>query len=82
MISFRNYSKQIPVPFKIYAYFKCILRNVNGGIINDYISYTIKYQDHVPCSFAYKLVCVDNEYSKKIVLYRGKNSVNVFIKKN
>ena len=23
-------------------------------------SYTRKYQNHVPCSFAYKVLCVDN----------------------
>ena len=40
-ISFKNYSRRIPVPFKIYADFECILKNV--------------------------------------VLYRGKNVVNVFI---
>ena len=79
-ISFKNHFKQTPVPFKIYADFESILRNVNGGIINDDISYTRKYQDHVPYSFAYKLVRVDNKYSKKIVLYGGKNAVNVFIK--
>ena len=39
-----------------------------------------KYQDHVPCSFAYKVVCIDNKYSRKIVLYRGKDAVNKFIK--
>ena len=33
-------------------------------------SYTRKYQDHVPCSFAYKVVCVDNKFSKKFILYR------------
>ena len=38
--SFKNYSRQIPVPLKIYADF-----------------------DHVLCSFAYKVVCVDNKYS-------------------
>ena len=55
-ISFKNYSRKIPVPFKIYADFECILKNVNDEIINDDISSTIKYQDNVPCSFAYKLV--------------------------
>ena len=43
-------------------------------------SCTRKYQDHVPCSFVYKVVCVDNKNNKKIVLYRGKNAVNKFIK--
>ena len=47
-IEFENYSKQVSVPFKIYADFECNLRSVESykG------SYTKKYQDHVPCSFA------------------------------
>ena len=49
IIKFENYFKQIPVPFKIYADFECNLKKVkyNEG------SYTEKYQDHIPCSFAY-----------------------------
>ena len=42
-------------------------------------SYNEKYQDHIPCSFIYKVVCVDNRFSKKIVLYRGKFAVYKFI---
>ena len=79
-ISFKNYFRQIPVPFKIYADFECIFKNVDKDIINNNISYTRKYQDHIPCSFAYKVVCLDNKYSKKIVLYRGRNGVNKFIR--
>ena len=50
-IEFQNYSKQIPVPFKIYADFECNLR----GVESYEGCYTKKYQDHVPCSFAYKM---------------------------
>ena len=38
-----------------------------------------KYQDHFPCSFAYKLFSVDNHFSKLIVLYRGENAAYKFI---
>ena len=38
-----------------------------------------KYQVHIPCSFAYKLVCVDYKFSKPIVLYRGKNAAYKFV---
>ena len=38
-----------------------------------------KYQDHIPCSFAYKLVCVDDKFSKPIVLYRGEDVAYKFI---
>ena len=80
-ISFKNYSKQIPVSFKIYADFECILEKVDGDIeCSSYSSYTRKYQNHVPCIFAYKVLCVDNKFSKKIVLYRGKDVVCELIK--
>ena len=35
-------------------------------------SYTEKYQSHIFCSFAYKVFCVDNKFSKDIVIYRNK----------
>ena len=33
-ISFKNHFKQIPVPFKIYADFECILKNIDSDIID------------------------------------------------
>ena len=39
-----------------------------------------EYQDHVPCSFANKLACVDNKFTKSIVLFRGENAAFKFIK--
>ena len=84
-IKFNNFNKMIACPFKNYADFECILKNVDIGINNDCFSYegisfTSKYQDHIPCSFAYKLVCIDDKYSKDVVLYRGKNAVFKFIR--
>ena len=76
MIEFENYFKQITVPFKIYADFECNLRSVESYKC----SYTQKYQDHVPCSFAYKVVCVDDRFTKPIVVYRGENVAYEFIK--
>ena len=38
-----------------------------------------KKQDHIPCSFAYKLICVDDEFTKPIVTFRGKNGAYEFI---
>ena len=75
-IEFENYFKQIPVSFKIYVDFECNLRGVKcyEG------SYTKKYQDHIPCSFAYKIVCVDDRFTKRIVVYRGQNTAYEFIK--
>ena len=69
-ISFKNFNRQIPVPFKISADFECLLKGCDVGVDNDF-SYTKKYQDHISC-FAYIAVCVDNKLSKDVVLYRGK----------
>ena len=38
-----------------------------------------KYQDHIPCSFAYKLVWFGDKFSKPIVVYRGENAAYKFI---
>ena len=39
-----------------------------------------KYHEHVPCSYPYKVVCIDDRCSKSIVVYRGKNAVYEFSK--
>ena len=81
LISFKNYSKQLQAPLKIYADFECILHPTSSKKVSDKNgSYTEKYQNHTPCSFAYKVVCVDNKFSKDVVMYRGKNAANEFIK--
>ena len=43
-------------------------------------TYTKKYHEHVPCSYAYKVVCIDDRFSKPIVVYRGENAAYKFIK--
>ena len=43
-------------------------------------SYTEKYQDHIPCSFPYKIVCIDDKFTKPTVIYRGENGTYEFIK--
>ena len=76
IIKFKNYVKQIQVPFKIYADFECNFRKVkcNEGF------YTEKHEDHIPCSFAYKIVCIDNRFTKPTIIYRGENAAYEFIK--
>ena len=39
-----------------------------------------KNHDHIPCSFAYKTVCVHDRFNKPIVIYRGKNDAYELIK--
>ena len=63
-----------PVPFKAYADFQCNLKSVEGYEV----SYLKKYQNHILCNFAYKLVCVEDEFSKPIVVFRGENAAYEF----
>ena len=74
-IKFKNLFKLIHVPFKVYSDFEKSIKSYEG-------SCSKKYQDHVPCSFVYKLVCVDDRFSKPIVLYRGENAAYKFIEAN
>ena len=40
----------------------------------------IKFEDHIPCSFAYKIVCIDDRFTKPTIIYRGENAAYEFIK--
>ena len=60
--------------FWFWVYFKqCYFKQSYEG------SCSKKYQDHIPCSFSYKVDCVDDKFSKPIVLYRGENTAYKFI---
>ena len=75
IIKFKNFDKQIPIPFKIYADSECLLKrvNVNKG------RYTKLYQKHIPNSIAAKLVCVDNRFTLPTKIFTGSNSIKEFI---
>ena len=53
--------------------YKEVCLSVNG-------SYSKKCQDHIPCSFAYKLVCVDDEFTKPTVVFSEENAAYESVK--
>ena len=63
-IKLKNFERKIKSPFVIYADFESILVPEDNGKQNPNDSYTNKYQKHVACSYGYKLVCVDDKFSK------------------
>ena len=75
-IEFKNYFKQIPAPFKIYADFES---NLEGVEVYEG-SYSKKYQDRLPFSFAYKVVCIDDKFTRPTVVFRNENSAYESIK--
>ena len=54
---FKNYHKQLTIPFVIYADFEAITEKVDSCKQNNDTSYTENYQRHNACSYGYKLVC-------------------------
>ena len=58
----------------MYADFECNLKSVES------YEGSYSYQDHIPCSFAYKLIRVDDKFTKPIVVFRGENAAYEFIK--
>ena len=74
-ISFKNCSRQMKVPFKIYGDFESILkkcieseRGFDDECIDKNSSWSKKYQEHVPCRFGYKVVCIDDRFTKDVVV--------------
>ena len=63
----------------IYANFENILVPEDNGKQNPNESYTNKCQKHVACSYGYKLVCVDDSFSKPFKLYLGEDVVYNFM---
>ena len=68
--TFKNYERKIKSPFIIYPDFESILvPENNNGKQNPEGSYTNKYQKHIACSYGYKLVYVDDKFSKPFKTY-------------
>ena len=60
---------------KIYLDFESLLKGLQ---INDIgkNTYILKISRSYSLQFCYKVVSIDDEFSKPVVLYRGKNAVN------
>ena len=79
-VRFKNFERKIKSPFMIYEDLERILVPEDKGKQNPYESYTknIK-QKHVAFRYGYKLVCVDDKFSKPFKSYSGEDTVYNFI---
>ena len=78
-IRFKNYERKINSPLMIYADFEGILVPEDNGKQNPEKSHMRKYEEHLACSYCYKLVCVDDKFSKSVKSYLGEDAVHNFI---
>ena len=76
IIKFKNFDKQIPISFKIYADTECLLKRIDIPLDK----YTKLYQEHIPNSLCAKLVSIDNRFTLPSIIFEGKNCINKFIK--
>ena len=53
MLGFKNYHKQLPIPFVVYADFECFTKPINTCSPNPEKSYNYKYQKHEPSGFCF-----------------------------
>ena len=72
-ISFIHHNRSIKVPFVVYADFEAFTEEISTCEPNDKKSFTQKYQRHRPSGFCYKIVCFDERYNQKPVLFRAES---------
>ena len=53
MLCFKNYYKQLPIPFVVYADFECFTKPMNTCSPNPKESYNYNYQKHEPSGFCF-----------------------------
>jgi len=78
-LRFTDVSKQLKVPFVVYADFECILERRYGCQPDPKRSSTIRLAKHVPSGFTYKVVGVTEDLTEAHVTYRGPNAADVFV---
>ncbi|XP_033761654.1 uncharacterized protein LOC117343421 [Pecten maximus] len=78
---YKDFRRQMKVPYIIYADFETFQVPISGCSKDQCTSYTEKTTQHVPSSFAYKVVGLTKETSKDPVVYREPDVADEFIKR-
>lgn len=61
-IKFKKFERKVNSPFIIYADSESILVPEDNGKQDSDVCYMDKYQNHISCSYGYKLECADDEF--------------------
>ena len=73
LVTFIHHQRSIKVPFVVYADFEAFTEEITISEQNDKFSFTQKYQKHKPSGFCFKIVCFDERYNQKPVLFRARS---------
>ena len=72
--------KIVPNKYQFHLTFMLIFSVIQGVLKAMKVLTQKKNQDHIPLSFAYKVVSIDDRFTKPVVAYRGDNAAYEFIK--
>ena len=67
MLYFKNYYKQLPIPFVVYADFECFTKPMNTCSPNPKESYNYNYQKHEPSGFCFYVKGIVDKKIKPII---------------
>ena len=73
MLYFKNYEKQLPVPFVVYADFECSTKPMNTCSPNPKESYSYNYQKHEPSGFCFHIKGIVDTKFKPIIYTKTKD---------
>ena len=76
-MAFKNYCKQMKVPYVVYADFECALRKIDTCEPDNKQRFTLKTEKHEPCGFSYQVVRSDCQTFGPFT-YKGEDAVFVF----
>ena len=77
MLHFKNYYKQLPIPFVVYADFECFTKPMNTCSPNPKESYNYNYQKHEPSGFCFYIKGVVDTKFEPITFTKTKDSDDV-----
>ena len=84
MLYFKNYYKQLPIPFVVYADFECFTKPMNSCSPNPKESYNYNYQKHEPSGFCFYVKGIVDKKIKPIIYTKkseDEDVAKVFVEK-
>ena len=84
-LHFKNYYKQLPIPFVVYADFECFTKPINSCSPNPKDSFNYNYQKHEPSGFCFYLKSIVPGIHIKPIIYtktsEDENIAKIFVEK-
>ena len=77
MLYFKNYYKQLPIPFVVYAVFECFTKPMNTCSPNPKESYNYNYQKHEPSGFCFYVKGIVDKKIKPIIYTKNSEDEDI-----